>query len=338
MTSIAGPIAIVGGFDAAHIGGSLLRAAERRQIAVRAFDSARAWTGNRIIRALRWRLADRQPTSLERFGDEVLESCVREGVGVLIATGGAPISGRVLTGLAQARVTTINYSTDDPWNPSSRSRWFFRALPQYRIIATTRRANVEDLRGLGCADVRYLPFAFDEGLHAPISGAGDEPAPEVLFVGGADADRVAFVTSFLKGGLPLALVGGYWDRYPEMRKHSYGCRPPEEIRRLTAAAKVNLCIVRRANRDGHVMRTFEIAAIGGCMLVEDTNEHRDLFGPHGQAVQYFRTPEEASARAGVLLQDGAERTRLGAAVRARIASGLHSYGDRLTMMMNWAAE
>jgi hypothetical protein len=78
---------------------------------------------------------------------------------------------------------------------------------------------------------------------------------------------------FMPHGSPVLLAGAYWDRYPAFRAYALGIK-----RALTAAAKVNLCLVRRANRDGHVMRSFEIAAIGGCMLAQDTDEHRDIFG------------------------------------------------------------
>ena len=77
---------------------------------------------------------------------------------------------------------------------------------------------------------------------------------------------------------PVALVGGYWERYPAFRAQALGIKPPEIIRALTASAKVNFCLVRRANRDGHVMRSFEIAATGGCMVAEDTVKHREIFG------------------------------------------------------------
>jgi hypothetical protein len=48
------------------------------------------------------------------------------------------------------------------------------------------------------------------------------------------------------------------------------------------------CPVRRASRDGHIMRSFEIAAVGGCMLAQDIDEHREIFGSEGEAVVYFR--------------------------------------------------
>ncbi len=102
---------------------------------------------------------------------------------------------------------------------------------------------------------------------------------------------------------------------------------------MTASSRINLCLVRRANRDGHVMRSFEIAALGGVMLAEDTAEHRQIFGPDGQAVVYFRTPEDAVIRARALLADEAERARLSAAARQCIVAGGHTYRDRLNAML-----
>jgi spore maturation protein CgeB len=107
---------------------------------------------------------------------------------------------------------------------------------------------------------------------------------------------------------------------------------------LTAAAKVNLCLVRRANRDGHVMRSFEIAAIGGCMLAEDTDEHREIFGPEGEAVVYFRNAREAAERTRALLSNSSERKRLAAGLHRRIVGGAHSYVDRLAAMLEIARQ
>jgi len=46
--------------------------------------------------------------------------------------------------------------------------------------------------------------------------------------------------------------------------------PPDAVAALTAAAKVNLCLMRRANRDGHVMRSFEIAGSLGADILFPT--------------------------------------------------------------------
>ena len=142
----------------------------------------------------------------------------------------------------------------------------------------------------------------------------------------------------MKAGPPVALVGGYWDRFSATRPYALGHKSPETLCDWTAAAKVNLCLVRRANRDGHVMRSFEIAAVGGCMLAEDTDEHREIFGPDGATVLYFRSPAEAVAKARVLIANPTERARLSASIRTRIVAGRHTYRERLASMLDATAE
>ena len=105
------------------------------------------------------------------------------------------------------------------------------------------------------------------------------------------------------------------------------------MRRLTTRAAVNLCLVRRANRDGHVMRTFEIAASGGFMLAEDTEEHRDLLGPAGECVLYFSSPEQAAEQAHWAIGNPEERQQMAAATFACITRGRHTYGDRLQSIL-----
>jgi len=86
-----------------------------------------------------------------------------------------------------------------------------------------------------------------------------------------------------------------------------------------------------------VMRSFEIAAIGGCMLAEDTEDHRTIFGGDGDSVHYFRTPKQAAALARLLIDDPAERARLAASVRDRVSRGSHTYRDRLCTILDVAA-
>ena len=326
-------LAIVGAFDGTHIGASLERAAARQQIAVMRFDTEEAMRANRLLRTALWRFGGHRPPRLDAFSVEVVARCLQARPALLIATGAAPLTGTALRRLRGMGVACVNYSTDDPWNKAMRASWHLRALPEYDAVFTTRSANLECFRSIGCTDVHYLPFGYDDELFLEPAEPRGEPRHDVLFVGGADDDRVAFITQFLKSGLSITLVGGYWDRYPATRPFALGLRPPEVLARLTITARINLCLVRRANRDGHVMRSFEIAALGGCMLAEDTAEHRQIFGPDGQAVVYFRTPEDAAARARVLLADDTERARLSVAARQCINAGGNTYGDRLSTML-----
>jgi spore maturation protein CgeB len=326
-------VAIVGRFSGAHLAGSLARAAERLGVETIRLDTAEAAGGPRWLGALRWRLADRRPPRLDRFSAGVVDRCVEARPDVLIATGSAALTERALQKLKSLGVVCVDFSTDDPWNAAVRSDWHLRALPHYDLVFTPRRANLDDFVALGCPAVRYLPFGYDETLFAPPDGDDEAPSHDVLFVGGGDRDRAGFMAAFMRSGPPVALIGGYWERFAATREQALGPKSPEVLRGLTAAAKVNLCLVRTANRDGHVMRSFETAAIGGCMLVEDTAEHREIFGADGTCVVYFRDPAEAAERARVLLADAVMRTKLANCVHQRILEGGHTYRHRLQCML-----
>ncbi len=332
-TRHADRLAIVGAFDGTHVGASLGRAAARQRITVTRFDTAGAMRANRLLRAALWRFGGHRPARLDAFSSEVVAGCAEAQPALLIATGAAPLTRPALRQLRGLGVTCFNYSTDDPWNKAMRASWYLRALPEYDGVFTTRSANLDCFRKIGVADVRYLPFGYDDELFPTRPEPPTTPSYDVLFVGGADGDRIAFMTQFLKSHRSVALVGGYWQRCPATRPYALGLQPPEAVARLTASSRINLCLVRRANRDGHVMRSFEIPALGGAMMAEDTAEHRRIFGPDGQAVVYFRTPEDAVIRARALLADEAERARLSAAARQLIVGGAHTYRDRLNTML-----
>jgi len=329
-------LALVGMFGGTHLGGSFAHAAERIGVETTSFDANDAFSGPRLLRTLSWRLAGHRPPRLNRFSDHVVLSCSRQNPDVLIALGTASLTRAAVQKLTAAGTICMTFCSDDPFNKTQRADWHLAALPAYSLVFSPRRANIADIRGLGCVDVRYLPFGYDEALFGPCVAESATEDLDVLFVGGADQDRVEFMREFLHSGLRIGLVGGYWDRFPDTKPYALGFKTPKELCALSATAKVNLCLVRRANRDGHVMRSFEIAAVGGCMLAEDTDEHREIFGSEGETVLYFRTAGEASAKASWLLGNAQERARMAQAVRVGAGGPENTYRARLATMLSIA--
>ncbi len=136
----------------------------------------------------------------------------------------------------------------------------------------------------------FLPFGFDPELFFPDPPAATEVsryAADVFFAGGADNERRPFLAALVANGFDVALYGDYWERFAETRPVTRGHGSPKELRHAIAASKVCLGLVRRANRDGHAMRSIEVPAAGGCFLVERTGEHEEIFGPDDEAVTYF---------------------------------------------------
>jgi hypothetical protein len=334
-------LVIVGNGDPVHVGAHLRRAGASLGLDVTFCDVREAYGESRWLARASWWLRGRRPARLRWFGERVVETCRRVRPDVLVATGIAPLDRAALGAVGTLAVRRVNYLTDDPWNPCHHAPWFLRALPAYDRVFSTRRAVLDDLRAAGCAGVTYLPFAYAPDVHFP-----DPPrtpaerarfAADVVFAGGADRDRVPYVDALLRAGLDVALYGGYWERFPATRPHARGHADWATLRRALGEARVALCLVRRANRDGHAMRTFEVAATGACMLTEDTAEHRELLGADGATTTYFRSVDEMVEKARRLVATDAERARLGAALYRLVTTGGHTYADRLRTMLTPAA-
>lgn len=332
---------LVGNPGVVHVGAHLRRAAVGLGLPVAFADTERAFDGPGWLRRLDWRLRGRRPPRLRAFSQAVTDMGRALRPSYLLSTGLAPLDARALAALGDLGIRRLNYLTDDPWNPAHRAPWFAAALPLYDYVFSPRRANLGDLRQLGCRQVCYLPFAYTPEVHYPDPPTAEEQlelASDVVFAGGADADRVPYIAALAEAGLSVALYGGYWERFRETRRYSRGLADPRIVRKAVSSAKVALCLVRRSNRDGHAMRTFELAAMGGCMLVEDTAEHREIFGPEGQTVIYFGSIDEMLRKAAELLRDEQRRQRLSRAVHRLVTRGRHTYRDRLIAMLDAASE
>ncbi len=331
---------IVGYSDPGQMGNYLGAAAETLSLNYRIIDTGQAETTNRILQSFYWRFRGKRPANLAAFATQVLNTCATMKPDVVLTTGGrAPLDGSHIEKLHQLGTKVINYSTDDPWNPVLRAPWFISALPHYDVIFTPRRANLDDFRRCGVRAIHYLPFAYDPEVHRPWPDNVPPGAPsDVLFVGGCDTDRLSVVGPLADAGLNLALFGRYWNQYPQTRAYWRGVADQDTIRAASATTAICLCLVRRANRDDHVMRSFEAAAIGGCILAEDTPDHRELFGPDDYAVRYFKTIPDLQRQAQNLVGDADVRRRLSLALRQRMAPRRDTYADRIVTMLRLISE
>ena len=328
---------IVGNPNEIHVGAHLLRAAQSLRLPVQMCDVNNAYAASWVVEKYNWWICGHRPASLTQFSIQVIEHCEQFKPQWLLATGICPLAHWALAKIGQLGVRRINYLTDDPWNAAHRAPWFMKSLPLYDQVFSPRKANLVDLQRLGCRKVSFLPFAYAPELHYPEPAINENEkgrfAADIVFVGGADADRIDYLRALVHTGLAVALYGGYWDRYSENRAVWRGHADPPTLRKAITGTKVALCLVRRANRDGHVMRTFEVPAMGTCMLTEDTQEHREIFGEDGQAVVYFRTTSEMVEKLRWLLDHDDERKRLAAAAHALITTGCNTYQDRLLQMI-----
>lgn len=324
---------------AGHVGAHWRRAVQQLGLRWQWKEASEAYFGPRLIRRVLWHALDRIPARLWSFERELLELCQQQRPRLVLVSGITPPRAALLARLRALGIKTANFLTDHPLNPAHRSRWFLRALRQYDFVFSPRRATLQQLADLGCRQVDWLPFAYDPQTHGP-------PSPQecadpslglpgkAVFIGGADADRVAWLGGLMRGSESLSVWGGYWDRWPGFAAAARGHATPEQMRALVAQAGVNIGLVRLANEDDHSMRSYELPAIGGLLLMQDTLEHRRMFAACPQDVLFAATAQELEQRVHEALQlPASRRVAMASAARRCIVGGGNSYRDRLMQIL-----
>lgn len=320
------------------MGGQLRKAAEKLGIEHRFFDAREAFHESCLIQKLMWRIG-RRPIGLGRFSRALVQAVQKEKPWLLLTTGSAPVNEACLRKIGKAGARKVNYSTDDPWNPAHRAGWFLQALSGYDCVFSTREANLGEFSAMG-VKATYLPFGYDPDLYFPDGGGlmpdvGKSEEAKVFLAGGGDEDRYPLVKALQRAGIGLSLWGGYWEK---AGLKSGGFLDAAGIRRETAKCMVSLVLVRRANRDGSAMRSFEIPACGACCVVEDTEEHRKMFGSDGEAVLYFKTPEELVQRVREAFGNPELRVKLRRNAHRAVTERPNTYVDRLRSILEAVGE
>jgi spore maturation protein CgeB len=332
---------IVGNSDEVHVGAHFLKAARQLGIAVQFRDSSAAFGTSAWRQKVDWWARGRRPSRLREFSADVLRDVEQLRPSHLLTTGIAPIDRDAMAAIGARGVRRLNFLTDDPWNSAHRAPWFMDALRLYDDVFSPRRANLFDLEGLGGPRVTCLRFGYAPDVHFPEAATDQERGryeADIMFAGGADADRVALASALIGAGFRVALYGGYWQKHAATKTSWRGFVDAAGLRKAVNGAKVCLGLVRRANRDGHSMRSFEVPAMGACFLVEDTEDHRAIFGEDGSAAVFFRGVRDAVEQAGTLVEQQGRRQAMSAASHRLITSGRHTYADRLIEMLRITSE
>jgi hypothetical protein len=327
---------LIGHFAEEHIGSHFETAAGELHIPTQTLDVDLSKSKISLLNKLAWRMGRKAFWKQNSFQNRIKGQLNKSSSNILLVTGSSPVLKSTLQNLTSQGIKSVNFLTDDPWSLSHRSSRFLKALPNYDILATPRKSNLEELSLLSKKQVLYLPFGYNPALHfEEASITADEQSRlgcDVLFFGGADADRLPFIKAIIRAGFTIKLYGGYWDRDPETKPYHMGMASQSTIRKAVKASKIVLNLVRRSNRDGHVMRSFEVPAMGGCMLTEETEEHREIFG--FETVPFFKTPAEMIDQMKTLTDSPEIRSRFSKLAKKKITEGKNTYEDRLRTVID----
>ena len=223
-------------------------------------------------------------------------------------------------------VKTCLWYPDDPR--------FFNSLakhiaPHYDAIYTYSNKAIELYKSAGIDKVSRLPFACDPEIHR---------APEVererngraVFVGTFSYKRYRFIRKLLKNGLPVDIVGPYWNRFIGKKVISngvYGKHMADLFQRYS------VCINIHQNLDyGPNMRTFEVAGSAGFLLSDDSEDIAKFFAA-GKEIVLYRDINDATDKIKMTLKGEIDINTISRNAYRRCQSE-HTYDERIRRLLS----
>jgi spore maturation protein CgeB len=193
----------------------------------------------------------------------------------------------------------ISSSEDDMMRRNNRSHYYVRCIPYYDLICTNKRilSQPSELPSLRANRIEFIGNYYNSEIHKPVIVSAEDIAryrSSVSFIGTYETPRAKSLLKLAKAGIPLRIWGNHW---PAKLKHLHpnieinGLLPHLEYVKAICVSQINLCFLRKRNRDTQTARSIEIPACGGFMLAERTKEHLELF-KDGKEAAFFSNDSE----------------------------------------------
>ncbi|MEH2392618.1 MAG: glycosyltransferase [Nostoc sp.] len=270
-------------------------------------------------------------------------NCINEfSPQVVLVTGIFPLTNEVFDICSQIGTKIVNYLTDYPWNPNHNSAFFISNLKNYDLVISTKTKILLELIKYEVKKVSFLPFGYDAFLcHQPIKVSQVEQdffKADISFIGTGDSERIPFLDAIASlNGSHLKIYGSAWHKLNLKKWQKLPAVFEHELRLATYCSKLSLGIVRKRNKDESTMRTFEIAACGGCGIYEDTSEHRKILSCYPE-YGFFSSPEDLANKCKWLLDHPIEREQMRQLGIQFIVKESNTYTARLKTILQWCAQ
>lgn len=255
------------------------------------------------------------PKDYSDLNERILEVVDKNTFNVVWIDKGLIINKNIFERFNRNGIRIIGYSPDDMNGRHNQSFDFLQSLPFYDIFYTTKSYGVSELSLLGCKNAKFVGNAFDEKTHFPgeISVSNRKKyGGEVGFIGDYELERASSILFLANNGIKVRVWGTNWHKF----KHKHSNLLIENIplmgREYAIALSnfdINLCFLRKINRDLQTTRSVEIPASGGFMLAERTCEHLELF-EEGKEAEFFTSNQELLEKVIFYLKNDSARVTI----------------------------
>jgi spore maturation protein CgeB len=305
-------------------------------------DRARTWLHTAWRRTKKAHPAIEKPSTADVFyhaGIGVLEMALRHQVDAVVVISAMFLHPDVIVLLRRAGVKVTVLFTESPYDE-------VHELPIAKLVDggwTNERSAVPAFRAVN-PRMGYLPHGWHPERHRGDPQPGDEAvaAHDVVFVGSAFHERVAWLSAIDWTGIDLGLYGS-WDalssRHPLRRFVREGPVSNVKASALYRRASIGLNLYRTsqgwgtdappiATAESLNPRAYELAACGAFSISTARAEVHEVFG---DLVPTFQSPHDAQALLELWLDDAAGRRRITQQLPACVAEA--SWTTRATTVI-----
>lgn len=232
----------------------------------------------------------------------------------------------------------ISVSEDDMYALHNRSLYYAKGLSLYDVVFTTKKYNLEELKCIGARRTELFLNAYDETVHRPVELSTEDKerfSCEVGFIGTYEKERAESMLFLAEHGMRIVVWGNGWSEWENKHQNLVVKNEPllgENYVKAINATKINLCFLRKLNRDQVTNRSAEIPACGAFMIAERTEQHKEMFQENAEAV-FFSTNEELLEKVQYYLSHEEERKAIAAAGRKRCETSGYSMRAQLEKIL-----
>jgi hypothetical protein len=286
-----------------------------------------------------WRL--RIPPDITGVNKLMKEAVIKDNFDIIWIEKGNTIRPETLKFLKNANPLSkiVSCSEDDMFAKHNRSIYYTKSLTYYDIVFTTKIYNLKELKLIGARRTELFLDSYDEKTHHPVSLAESEMkifGSDVCFIGTFEKERAESMLFLAQNGVAVTVWGNGWgDWIGKASGLDIKNKPvySQDYAKAICGAKINLCFLRKINRDEVTSRSVEIPACGAFMLAERTNRHLEFF-EEGKEAEFFGSDGELLEKTRKYLVDEAKRKDVAAAGRLRCIKSGYSTKEQLSQMID----
>lgn len=305
--------------------------------------------------------------TVRRFNEKIEEAVRREKPSFLWADKQEYLTASLLEQIRSSGTVTIHYNPDPYYSLGYKQTLHTdAALASYDVLVVTKRYELDEYSRRNTAKLIYSPLGFDVVGHRRATTVLPEYRSDMSFIGGWEPRRESLILAASAPDRSIKVWGYGWRMAQQSRMNPlralrlgrstnsqrpyFGSRRSElsamvqdtaeflgEIYEdaysaAVAGSSISLGFLREICPDQHTTRSFEIPAMGGFLLADRSDEHREFF-EEGKEAEFFHGEDEFLEKIRFYLAHDSARRKIAEAGYQRCFSSGYSYDDRLRTVL-----